>query len=154
MALKLPKLPKIKKPKLPKLKTPKLPKIKTPKLPKIKTPKLPTKAGVKAGVAAGITAMKLETTVPLLFAIPLALMIFFVYQFGMGTQIWQVAGLTIISLVSGYGLWVASTGDPTLMEGMTIIMTVLLIASIAVGSFMIHQANSDKAKKEEETKKA
>jgi hypothetical protein len=38
MALKLPKLPKIKKPKLPKLKAPKLPKLKGPKMPTIKQP--------------------------------------------------------------------------------------------------------------------
>jgi len=141
MPLKLPKLPKIKKPKLPKLKTP--------KLPKIKTPKLPTKAGIKAGVAAGVTALNLQKSVPLLFAIPLALMIFFVYRFGMGTQTWQVGGLTIISIISGFGLWVASTGDPSLMEGMTMIMTGLLIASVAVGSFMIYQAGNDSVKKEE-----
>jgi hypothetical protein len=142
MALKLPKLPKIKKPKLPKLKAP--------KLPKIKGPKLPTKAGVTAGVAAGITSLKLETTVPLLFAVPLALMIFFIYRFGTGTKLWQVAALTIITLISGYGLWIAISNDPSLMEGMTIIMIGLLIASIAVGSYMIYQAMNDTFKKEEE----
>lgn len=85
MALKLPKLPKIKKPKLPK--------IKAPKLPKVKTPKLPTKAGVAAGLTAALNPQKI-----------LPMVIVALYGIIIAVQLWAFSQIPFTkTLGSGFG---------------------------------------------------
>lgn len=143
MALKLPKLPKIK--------TPKLPKIKAPKLPKIKTPKLPTKAGVAAGLTSGMKGINLKNILPLIFAIPLAIVFFFVMKigfFGAGTT-----GAVVVSfatLLSGYGIY--SNLPTTLNVADPMINGIIFIASASLAGYAIYLMNQELNKPKEETK--
>jgi uncharacterized membrane protein len=155
MALKLPKLPKIKKPKLPKLKAPKLPSLKAPKLPKIKGPKLPTKAGVTAaGMAAfgRAKAFGIENIIGILFGIPIILSIVVFSKAGMFGVGPYLGSFNILAfLISLAGAYMNLTAIPGTMSMMMNILTLAIV--IGISSYAVNVANNlPKEEKEEKEK--
>jgi hypothetical protein len=136
MALKLPKLPKIKKPKLPKLKAP--------KLPKIKGPKLPTRAGVTAAGMAAFGKAKsfgIENIIGILFGIPIILSIVVFSKagaFGVGPYLgfFNICAF----LISLTGAYMNLTAIPGTMSMMMNIVTLVIV--IGISSYAVNVANN------------